>query len=136
MSASVVFAREELVLCEVCIVVAGTFITFGCGGGVGVAATRRVALGADTVELEVGGADGALGVIDGGVPGIGLVELGLFVQASSSNPLTGSVAELALGGGCTAVEGRAAAAEPAVWGVPDGLDKAFISTDGGKDLVG
>lgn len=133
MSAFVVFAREELVLFEV---VAGTFTMFDCGGGVGIAVIRRVVPGADTVELEVGGADGALGVVDGGVPGIGLVELGRLVQASSSNPLTGSVAELALAGGCTGVEGGAAAVEPAVWAVPDELDKAFISTDGGRDLVG
>jgi hypothetical protein len=136
MSASVVFAREELVLFEVCIVVAGTLIAFDCGGGVGVAAIRGAAVGADTVEPEVGGADGALGVVDGGVPVTGLVELGLLVQASSSNPLAGSATELALAGGCTGAEGVAIVVVPVIWGVLGALDKALISTDGGKDLVG
>jgi hypothetical protein len=51
-----------------------------------------------------GGAEGALVASAGDVGAIGLVELGRFVQASSSNPLGGGSAELDLAGGCTGVD--------------------------------
>lgn len=134
MSASVVFAREEAVSLRLCVVVAGAFAGIGCGGGVGAAAAWGAMVGG-TGALEAGGADGALGVADGGVPTTGLAELGLFVQASSSNLLTGSVAELVFAGCCTGAE-VGGAAGLAVGGELDTLDKALMSTDGGKDLVG
>ena len=130
MSASVVFAREP-----VSVFVAGAFAGFDCGGGVGAAATRGAMLGRGAVALEAGGADGALGVADGGVPMTGLAELGLLVQASSSNLLAGGVAELVFAGCCTGAE-VGGAAGLAVGGELDTLDKALMSTDGGKDLVG
>jgi len=133
MSASVVFAREPVSL-RLCVVVAGAFAGFDCGGGVGAAAARGAMVGG-TVALEAGGADGALGVADGGVLMTGLAELGLLVQASSSNRLTGGVAELVFAGCCTGAEAGGAAGL-AAGGELDTLDKALMSTDGGKDLVG
>ena len=60
--------------------------------------------GAVDIAGAVGGAEGVLAVTAGDVGAIGMVELGRFVQASSSNPLGGSSAELDLAGGCTGVD--------------------------------
>lgn len=51
--------------------------------------------------MEAGGAEGARVATTGGVGATGLVELGRFVQASSSKPLGGERVELDRGGGCT-----------------------------------
>jgi hypothetical protein len=54
--------------------------------------------------VGAGGAEGVLVASAGDVGAIGLVELGRFVQASSSNPLGAGSAELDLAGGCTGVD--------------------------------
>ena len=61
--------------------------------------------GGGAVDAAVGGAEGARGAFEGGVPTSGFVELGRFVHASSSNPLTTGIAELERTGGWTGVNG-------------------------------
>ena len=73
---------------------AGAAVGVGCGGE---AAVVGVGVG-NLAVVAMGGTEGARGVEDGDVALEGLVELGLFVQASSSKPFWTTEAELGRGG--------------------------------------
>lgn len=122
----------------------------GAGAGGAAGAVGAGGAGVDCARggaVVGGGADGARGAVTGGEGAIGLVELGRFVQASSSNPLSagggGLTTELDLAGGCTGGEEVDIRPGLVAWGelvrriLSDAVEIALRSTlAGGRLLLG